>query len=172
MKNLFLIAIIVLGFSGISFGQDGNTNYVLATSSAKIIAQLEITQEAGLDFGTIGAKSTATNVTIAATAAGTRGGTADLIATAIGNSGEFSVTGQPSSNFSITLAAAATTLSPVTGTGDPMVIGSWLASGDLTGHTTDGDGAATFYVGATLTVGASQDAATYTGTYDVTIHYE
>lgn len=48
---------------------------------------------------------------------------------------------------------------------------SWVSSVGTTAVST-GTGTKEFYVGATLSVGASQLSDTYNGTYDVTVHYE
>lgn len=89
---------------------------------------------------------------------------------------EFICTGAKSTNFTITVPTASTTIKDNGGTGSNSMTVTDFTAGNLTasisGGTLDSStGTSNFYVGGTLNVGANQAAGTYTGTFNVTVAY-
>ena len=172
MKKLLLSAIVILGFTAVSFGQ---TNQVAnATATAKVIKALTLTNPTGLDFGTFSGLSTTTSTVVLATN-NSRSGTANLLAGLPGTAAAFNVVGEANAVFSITLPATATSLTavaPSLGTAMSIPAASWVTNQTSNSSVTlDGSGLNTFLVGSTLNVGINQAAGTYNGTYSVTVNY-
>lgn len=172
MKKLLLFAIVILGFSAASFAQPGVS--IVASSTAKIIEPISISNVAseGLSFGTIAKGTTGGTVSIAGTEAGDRtklSGGLTLSTIDEGRSAKFTVSGESNSTFTITLPESdnvefgANTM----GLSNFRYNGSSSNTGSLTldGTTLD------VYVGATLTIGASQAVGTYSGDFEVTVNY-
>jgi len=136
-----------------------------ANASAVILTPISITNNTALAFGDVYPDTAAGGtVLLDPTGARTAGGAAALGATP-GAAAQFTVSGQASALYTITLPAAAVTL---TSGANNMTIDSFLSDG--TG-TLDGTGNEIINVGATLNVNANQPAGTYSGTFDVTVNY-
>ena len=167
MKNLILVAVLLLTVSALSFAQP--TVSATATATGTIIAPIAISKTADMNFGNI--VSGAALGTVVLTPAGVRSktggvflpGTAGTVAAA-----SFTVTGAIGFTYAITLPAAATT---VTSGGNTMTVDTWTSTPTVTG--TLAGGTQTLTVGGTLHVGASQAAGTYvSGTaFTVTVAY-
>ena len=81
------------------------------------------------------------------------------------NAAGFSVTGEGSQTYAITLPSSAT----LTSGGNTMTVDTFTH--DAGGSPTLSGGSDSFNVGATLQVGGSQAAGVYSGTYAVTVNY-
>ena len=164
--KFFTLSVAIFAFSNISFGQSSATR--TANAGANILKPIAITKTRDLDFGDIISQTAAFTVTVST--AGVRSASnATAILGAVGEQAIFSVTGQESQSFKVTLPA------------DGVVsIESGENSMNITdfdhnlGETPalDGTGNATLNVGAVLNVGVTQAAGVYTGTFDVTVAYE
>lgn len=170
MKNLFLIAVIVLGFSAVSFGQDLTATLSSNNASATIIAPITIANGTALNFGTAGASAYEATTVVLALDNSRDESTANLFSVgAPAAAGVFQITGTPDALFSITLPTAITELS---GPGTVMTIASSSWVRDLgTSPVILPNGTQILKVGATLNVGANQAAGDYLGTYAVTVAY-
>jgi hypothetical protein len=158
MKKLFLFAIVVLGFSAVSFGQLGVTD--IASSSATIITPITIAKNVDLNFGNIAVNNQAGTVLLpAVTGTPTRVASGGVTLPAINGTvtaAKFTVTGLAGSTFTISLPAS---IELTSGTSDKMTYSTSISPTSpsiLTG------GTSIVYVGGTLVVGASQPAGTYT----------
>ena len=166
MKKITLLtAIAMIAFTVNTFGQttaDG-------TSTATVIAPLGLAAGADLAFGniteyggggtiTVAAASTTTSAT--GTDAQSMGGTV--------TAGSFTVTGQTGEVYSITLPVDGTVTLSSAATGAVAMPVKTFTSDISQGTIGTND---TFYVGATLEVGADQTAGAYTGSYTVTVQY-
>lgn len=173
MKKLLLLAIVVLGISAVSFGQDGNVLTAQTSASAKIITVLNIQVKSGtLSFGTM--TKPQANVTVNLTPAKVRTvtvGGADKISLLNINPKldvpTYEVTGEPKANFSITLP---TSISLGTG----VTVNNFVSS---TGATTgvqlaDVTGKKEFTIGADLVLTTAAVAQEYTSNFNVTVAYE
>jgi len=166
MKNLFLVAIAILGFSAASFAQVQAT----ATTSARIITPIAISKSVNLDFGAV-AVSPTTAGTVVLVPAGTRsktGGVTLPVTTGTVSAAKFTVTGLDLSTYSIALPGDIT-LSD--GASHEMIVGTFTSTPSSTGVLSSGT--QDIFVGATLNVGAAQAAGLYTNAADlvVTVNY-
>jgi Mat/Ecp fimbriae major subunit len=140
-----------------------NAATVTATADVEILAPVTLSQTAGLDFGIVAAGSSAGTATIG-TGANTATCSAGLACVGTTSRGTFSVVGANTTTVVITVAPSTT----LTGAGPAM---SLTLNPSATSVTATG-AAQTFYVGGVLSVGASQTAGTYTGTYSVSAEYQ
>lgn len=168
MKNLFLIAVIVLGFSAASFGQVGVT--ASATSSATIVTPITIANAGDMNFGNVAVSGTGGTVIL--TPAGARsitgGVTLPVFANGTVSAAHFDVTGADAYTYSITLPSTALN---VTSGENTMTVTAFTSTPTTTG-TLSASGAQTIDVGATLNVTANQAAGTYVSEpFNVTVNY-
>jgi hypothetical protein len=178
MKKLFLFAIVVFGFVASSFAQTGaGATLNNASASGAVLETLTIAQTTALDFGTIGATGSESTVKMGL-GDSRAGSTATLftgVAGRVAKTGVFSITGTAGNGFVVTLPSTDVILNgSVSGT---MTIksGTWITNlgvyPDFNTATIDAGGTYTLNVGATLTVGATQAAGVYTGTYTIKVDY-
>ena len=167
MKKLLALAVVILGFTAVSFGQVSAT----ATASATIITPISITNVPTdvLDFGTIAKGASDGTVTIAPVSAGTRSfSNVTLSAINIGRAAKFTVTGDGSSHFTVTVPkdGDVTIASGV----NKMNVKQFLSTpSGATGVLSSGT--AEVWVGATLEVLATTVPGTYSGPFTVTVNY-
>lgn len=167
LKRLSLLAVLITAFSTITMAQSANAT---ATASATIVTPITIANTANMEFGnlTVGAAGG----TAIITPGGIRSTTGDVTmpaTTGTVNAASFTVSGTANFGYSITLPAAATTLTSGINT---MTVDTWISSPTPTGTITAG-GTQVLTIGATLNVGGAQAAGTYTsGTpFEVTVNY-
>ncbi len=138
-----------------------------ANANATIIQPIAISKSADLEFGSIAAGTGVSVVRIST--AGARSlvsGDATLVTGGTVQAAAFTVTGEASTGYDITLPANTT----LTSGANNMTVDTFVDS--KTGSSTlDGSGNDSFTVGADLTVGASQAVGSYTGTFNVTVNY-
>ncbi len=170
MKKLLALAVAIIGFSALSFGQT-LTVTKQGTATATILAGLELTSKANLSFGTIGALSgSASTVTISTL--GVRSGTATPYALGVAPAAaQFEIKGTPDAYYTLTLPSTITKLDGPTGS-TPMTIAvtSWSQDQGTTPRISS-TGTTLLHLGATLDVADSQKAGDYSGTFDVTVAY-
>ncbi len=168
MRKLFLVFAVVAGFAANSFGQASVS--ATATAAATIVTPLAIANAGNLNFGNIATNATGGSVVI--TPAGARSTTGGVsLPTTIGtvSAAAFTVTGETDYTYAITLPAGPTTIDD--NNGHTMSVGTWTSTPTPTGELTGGT--ETLYIGATLTVGASQAAGAYLSDtpFQVTVVY-
>ena len=155
MKNLLVLAIIVLGFAATSFAQVTAT----ASTTATIITPIAIEKDVDMNFGNIAVSPTLGGTVVLPTS-GSRtktGGVTLPVVTGTVSAASFTVTGEGNSTYSITLPSSAITLTGPSGT---MTVENFVSTPSNTG--TLNSGTQEVKVGATLNVGAAQAAGTYT----------
>lgn len=141
-----------------------------ATAKADIVTPIQISKTQDLDFGSIAAASAADEVVMSPT--GVRSATSGsviLIAAFPGEQAIFTVTGEPSYAFNITLPGDNDVT--ITSGANSMAVKTFI-SDPASPSSLDATGSATLNVGATLYVGATQAPGAYTGTFDVIVAYE
>lgn len=172
MKKLLLLAIVVLGFSAVSFGQAQTT----ATASAKIVIPISVAKNTDLNFGNIAVG--ATGGTVEYTATGVRTATGGVKLPAVTGSpavAKFTVSGEGNSAYTMTFSAS-TEIANTSDNTKKMTISLFTTSlggtnvGTLSGIA-GASGSQEVTVGATLTVDAAQLAGQYQGTFPVTVNY-
>jgi hypothetical protein len=146
-----------------AIGTDAGAATATGTASATVIVPLTITAGTALNFGTFAANSTGGTVVMTTGNARSATGSVALSATTPGVAGSFTVTGNANSTFAITNPG---TFNVTSGANTMAVSLSGLATtGALVA------GSATILVPGVLTVGASQAAGNYTGTYTMAVEY-
>lgn len=166
MKNLLVLAIIVLGFTATSFAQVTAT----ASTTATIITPIAIEKDVDMNFGNIAVSPTLGGTVVLPTS-GARtktGGVTLPVVTGTVSAASFTVTGEGNSTYSITLPSSAITLTSPSGT---MTVENFVSTPSNTGALNNGS--QEVKVGATLNVGAAQAAGTYTNESSlfVTVNY-
>ncbi len=168
MKNLnriFAIFVILFAFAATSFAQVTAT----ATATGTIVTPIAITKTMDMNFGNVAVSTAAGTVVLAP--AGTRSNTGGVTLPATAGtvtSASFNITGMAGYTYSITLPSTATTVSSGS---NNMTVTTFTSTPSLTGTLTGG--ISTLKVGATLNVGPSQAAGTYTSAtpFSVTVNY-
>lgn len=168
MKKLVLLftGLILMAIAAKNVSAQASDN---GTATATILTPIAITAGNDLEFGSIASGTQESEVKI--TTAGVRSletGNATLYTSDAGQQGTFNVSGQADHTYSITLPGnGAVTLAS---SGNTMAVKNFVSNPDNTG-TLSSSGSQTVNVGATLVVGASQAAGSYTGNYTVTVNY-
>lgn len=170
MKNIFKTLVVAGAFLAInsdSYGQATAT----ANASATIVTPISITKTQDMNFGNI-AVSASTGGTVVLAPAGTRtatGGVTLPATTGTVQTARFTVNGEGSYTYAITLPSTAVELND--GASHTMELTTFTSNPSATG--TLSSGTQTLNVGATITVAAGQTAGTYTTTspFSVTVNY-
>jgi hypothetical protein len=166
MKKILTFSIMLIAFSAGVFAQSTDTEQTIAT--ATIVGPLTLTKVSDMDFGTIAVTGTAGTVVLGTDNSRTAVGPA-LVPPAAGVAASFTVAGEASRTFAITLPAN-NTVSLVSGA-NTMAANIFVHNAGAN-PALDIAGAAAFTVGATLSVAANQAAGNYTSAnFPVTISY-
>lgn len=169
-KILILSSLIALFASNQSFAATTS-----GTSNVKIVPVIVLTAGAPLEFGSIATTGTAGTVTISTanpTGVVTPANSLTLVSGATRSAGVFSVTGEASVSYTVTLPGSAVTLA---GSGSAATqsisVSTFTFIAGTGARTFSAVGADSFSVGATLSVAANQTPGPYTGTYTVIANY-
>jgi len=172
MKNItkaFIIAVSAIGFASVSFAQSSSN----ASASANIVTPIAITKVTDMNFGNVAvAASTGGAVTLSTSGTRTTGGAggATLPATS-GTVGaaEFTISGQASYTYVISLPSSCTISD---GSGHTMTVNSFTSFPSATG-TLSSSGVQNLKVSATMNVAAAQPSGFYTNPsgVPVTVNY-
>jgi Domain of unknown function (DUF4402) len=145
-----------------------NTATATANANARIISPITLVKNIDLNFGDVIPSIAVGTVVVDPAGARTFAGGVTLGSATGVAAASFTVGGQASATYAITLPAAAITI--INGGGGSMTVGAFTSSPAVTGALS-GLGAQTLTVGGTLNVGASQATGSYTGTFNVTVTY-
>ena len=169
MIKTFAIAIVILGFSAISFAQVTAT----ATATGNIVAPIAILKTGDLNFGNVATSVAAGSVILDPAGARTKTGGVTLPAvTGTVTAAHFDITGTANYTYSIKLPVSTV----VTNGGNSMTVNDFTSTPTVaTGGNLGLGGAQTIDVGATLVVGANQAPGNYTtitaDDFPVTVNY-
>lgn len=166
--TIILTGVILMSFAALNVNAQ-NTATESASATATIHQHLSLAKNVDLAFGGIITDTDGGTVVIAATSAGTP--TYDGLPTQLSTTttaSKFTASGQANATFAITLP---TSISITDDASNSMTVNSFVASDGITGHALT-SGTNEFFVGATLEVGAGQEAGTYIGTFPITVTYE
>ena len=174
MKNItkfFAIALVILGFSANSFGQQGVD--ATATSSGTIVSPIAISKTDDMNFGNVAVNANAGTVVL--TPAGTRptvtGGVSLPANTGTVAAASFTVTGATGYTYAISLPSTHT----VSFGANNMTVNAFSSTPTVAAGGVLTAGSETLLVGATLNVSGSQAAGTYTSAvlspFTVTVNY-
>ncbi len=151
-----------------------NAATVQGTAEVDIISAVTLVETTGMDLGIVASSTTAGTVVLGddASSRSCTGGVTCVGTTGFSR-GVFTVGGAPAGYTVAYSVDAAATLNRVGGGGSMSLAlnpsGTATSAGTFT--VAAGATATDFYVGGTLSVGASQAAGQYTGTYNVTANY-
>lgn len=168
-RRIALFAISAVAISASAFAQTSAT--ASATASARVLTPIAIAKLTDLNFGSLVAGATAGTVVLAPSTtapARTPSGGVTLANSAF-SAASFSVTGEPSMTYTITLPAGAIPITHTTNNTLSMTVNNFTstpASGTLSAA-----GAQQVDVGATLNVAANQASGLYSGTFNVSVAY-
>ena len=167
MKKTYLLALVILGLSANSFAQSS----VSSDATATIITPIAIAKNLDMSFGNIAVNPTTPGgtVTLPASVSSSRVPSAGVTlpaVTGLVQAAKFTVTGEGSSVYTITLPASIT----LSGTGADMSIVPNCSVASLTAAVLTA-GTQVFYVGGVLTVAAVQTSGVYSGTFNVSVNY-
>lgn len=146
------------------YSADGSVN-----TSASVVRNLTVTSTTDLSFGTFSAGSTPGTVSMSAT--GTRGSTGGvtLVSASTGSQATVNLSGTPSTSYSVSLPA--TVQLTASGGSATMSLGSFTTTLTALQGSLNASGTGSFGIGGTLSVGANQPVATYSGSFTVTLSY-
>ena len=167
--KIFSLAIAIIGFSATSFAQVGVGVSATATASSIIIKPISINKTVDMNFGNVAVNANAGTVVLSYEGTRTASGGVTLPATSgTFAAAEFTIAGAENYTYSITLPSTPTTVTSGT---DNMTVTAFTSNPDGTGTLTGGT--QTLKVGATLNVGVSQPAGTYTSAtpFKVSVNY-
>lgn len=169
MKRLTTAAVALVGLTlGTHAFAAQNSATGTGTANARIITAISITPGTALNFGDVVPSGAVGTVSVDAAGVRTSAGGASLGSATGVAAGAFTINGQASATYAITLPANGVVT--VTSGANSMAVNSFVSNPGPTG-TLSGVGAQALAVGATLSVGANQAAGSYTGTYQVTVAY-
>ena len=134
---------------------------------ARIITPITLANSQALDFGIIARGTTDATVVVAANAAPSRSvltGDAVILTSAPQTAAKFTVGGEDGKTYAITIPTTQTIISGA----NHLDITSFTCSNGTSGTIGTNN---EFYVGGTLSVPVAAVAASYTGTFNVTVNY-
>jgi len=160
MKIFLKLTALIVAISSVS----SSAYAISATSNARVVTPLAITQTTALEFGSFASSATAGSITQAGVVTG---GVTAVASGSTRSGGVFAVTGESSATTAYTFNFPAT--ATITSGVNNMTVALTLASGTSARTLTSGTNTVT--INGTLTVPANQVAGAYTGTYSVTVAY-
>ena len=166
MKKLIVIAAVLLGITTTSFAQLSD----VASSKATIVADLSVSKQTDLDFGSIYANAAAGTVIKTANAAGVRTLTGGVhLGSDNGSTASFLISGSNTDQIMVSYP------STITLTKSAGVTMSYIPAGSVASGSkiTLAGGTATLWIGGTLAVAQNQVAGVYSNASDlkVTVTY-
>ena len=164
MKNLFLIAIIVLGFS---VSSNAIEPVATASTTATLVAPLTIAKTTDMNFGTVAGSNALSSIVLGYTSNLTPSAGAYVIG-GTATSAVFTVTGSLAESISVSIPALPISL---TGTTTGMTVSDFVADCGTT--TTLVSGTKVITIGAKLNIPANAAAGTYSNAVglSVTVNY-
>jgi len=162
--KFYAIAILAIAFATNVNAQATAT----ASTTAVLVTPISIQKSVDMDFGTIAASATAGTVVLDTANTRTTTGGASLHG-GTATAAVFTVTGEPSTGFDITIPTTDITLTD--GASNNLILNGLVTLG--TSSTLDATGSKDIKVGATLNLPANAVAGTYTNASDlfVTVNY-
>ena len=162
---LFLfLSVFVLGYNI----NDSTAASTTANATANLIVPLGITETTDLRFGTISPGNTTGKVLISATGARTSTGGVILSAADAGGAASFTVTGESTSTYAITLPVN-WSVSMTNGGSGILYVNDFVSNPSGTGILTGGT--QTLTVGGSIDVYPGHETGSYTGTFQVSVDY-
>jgi hypothetical protein len=171
MKKVLLSIIVLAAYIVSVSAVDNVANKTLSVQSkARIIVPITLanTSSQALDFGVIARGTVASTVVVPALASfssNVSSGDAVVLSSATQTAAKFTVGGESGKTYAITIPS---TIQTITSGGNSLNITTFSCSNGTGGVIGTND---VFYVGGTLSVPLNAVAASYTGTFSVTVAY-
>jgi hypothetical protein len=168
LTKLFTLAIVLFAFGTAAFAQATAS----ATASATIILPITLTWSRDMNFGNVAVIGAGTVVLVPAGTRTNTGGVTLPVSTGTVTSASFTVGGEGSSTYAITLPTSDYIITNTIGSGgETMTVNTFTSTPSATGTLTTGT--QTLNVGATLNINAAQVYGLYTNAtgFDVTVNY-
>jgi hypothetical protein len=169
LKKMALVVTMLGLATGVQAAQvDGD-------AEAIVVTPLEVTPGAEMDFGDVASGPLGGTVILATDGGRTTSGDGQALPSQTGTAATFTIDGLPNANIAISFVAGQLDDPTAGGGGAPMAVGTFTTNPSPT--QIPGTGTVVISVGATLTLGVNQPAATYrtdTGDgqpYEVTVNY-
>ncbi len=177
MRKVLLSIVAILAFAISANAVDNVANKTVSVQGkARIITPITLanTGSQALDFGVIARGTTDATIVVAASAspsANVATGDAVILTSTAQTAAKFTVGGESGKSYVITIPS---TIQTITAGGNHLDISNFTCS-NITAPATSGTATIgtndVFYVGGTLSVPALAVAASYTGTFSVTVNY-
>jgi len=171
MKKIILTLVAIAAFVFTPVVADNSANKTInVTGKARIITPITLanTDAQALDFGVIARGTSQSTVVVnhvASPAINVATGDAVVLTSTPQTAAKFTVGGETGKTYAITIPIGSQSITDGTNT---LNITNFTCSNGASGTIGVGD---IFYVGGTLTVPAAAVAASYTGTFSVTVNY-
>jgi hypothetical protein len=165
MTRRIFVAIFLSLTAVVASAQAAGSASATASAFAKVITPIAITKTADLNFGTI-ISGPAGTVTVSPAGVETASGATVLNPNPNVSAALFSVTGEPSTAYSISLPSSIS----ITNGAQSMTVSSFT-SNPTPGGVLSAGGSQALQVGATLAVATNQAIGSYSGTFSVTVAY-
>ena len=166
MKKLFIIGLALIGFSVHSFAQATAT----ATASANVISAITLAKVLDMNFGNIAVSSPGTVILATNSTRTTTGGITLPVVAGTVTAASFTVTGQGTSTYAITLPSGTHTITRISGV---EAMGVSAFNSNPSGVGTLIAGTQNITVGAMLAASSGQVPGVYTNAtgFNVTVNY-
>lgn len=172
MKKVILTVVAIAAFVLTAAAADNVANKTANVQGrARVIKPITLANSQALDFGVIAKGTTDATVIVSATASATAkvaSGDAVVLSSATPTAAKFTVSGESGKTYAITIPNETQTQTITSGANTLNITGFTCSSGATGTIGTNND---IFYVGGTLSVPAVAIAASYTGTFSVTVNY-
>ena len=162
--NRRIVAALLVSLAAVAAHAQSSAS-ATASALAKVISPIAITKTADLNFGTI-ITGPAGTVIVSPAGVETASGATVVNPNPNVSAAQFSVTGEPSTAYSIALPSTIT----ITNGAQTMTVDNFTSNPTPTGLLS-GAGAQSLAVGARLNVLANQAVGNYAGTFTVTVAY-
>ena len=170
MVKSCLIIFIIIGSSLQAFSQGSTSASISTTANAVIVKPIDITIAADIHFGSIAAGATEGTITLEVDGTLTySGGTFPVDAGHESINASFEISGQPHGSVSFTLPIEIVLTDPASG--QELIMTDFLLNTG-TNPSLDNTGKLTASMGATLHIGAYQEAGSYTSSFELMVSYE
>ncbi|HXH37963.1 MAG TPA: DUF4402 domain-containing protein [Thermoanaerobaculia bacterium] len=165
MTRRILFASVLFSFLAAAAAHAQSSASATASAFAKVITPIAITKNTDLNFGTI-ISGPAGTVVVAPNGVETASGATTVNPNPSVSAAQFTVTGQPSTAYSISLPTSIS----ITNGAQSMTVDTFT-SNPTPGGLLSAGGSQSLQVGATLNVLANQAVGNYAGTFSVTVAY-
>lgn len=164
--RLAAIGVALATLGGHALAQSVNAD---VSASATLVRTLAVSSTSGLSFGTIAPSASSGTVVIAPDGARSATGGVTLLSANVGSAGGVNLVGTAGLAYSVTMPSSVT----LTASGGTQTMSLGTLTTNLAGSAgslgTTGNG--NFSIGGTLTVGANQAVASYSGIVPVTVSW-